>query len=142
MKPSLQSTIFAGIAGTIAMTIIMLLAPMMGLPRMNAAEMLSSMMGFPVALGWIAHFMIGILFALSYGYFFFGLARTRNRVIEGASFGVAVFVFAQIMMALMRVMRGGMPQPEGGMALMMLGSLVGHIMYGIPVALIAKPNNT
>jgi hypothetical protein len=31
-----------------------------------------------------------------------------------------------------------MPQPEGSMVLMMVGSIMGHAVYGIVVALLAK----
>jgi hypothetical protein len=33
---------------------------------------------------------------------------------------------------------GPMPPPEGGMITMMIGSIIGHVMFGIPVALIVK----
>jgi hypothetical protein len=42
------------------------------------------------------------------------------------------------MMAIMGAIMGGMPMPEDSMMPMMIGSLVGHIVYGIVVALIVK----
>ena len=49
----------------------------------------------------------------------------------------SVFIFAQIMMAIMGMM---MPKPpmEGGMMLMMIGSIMGHIVFGITVAIFVK----
>ena len=46
--------VLAGLAGTAAMTMLMLLAPKMGLPPMNIGAMLGSMMGGNVArAGWL-----------------------------------------------------------------------------------------
>ncbi|MHB1048732.1 MAG: DUF6789 family protein [Bacteroidota bacterium] len=140
MNTTVQRTILAGVAGTIVMSIIMFLAPMMGLPEMDAAAMLAGMMGAPIVIGWAAHFMIGIIFALGYTYIFLPRVKISNLAVKGALFGVAVFVAAQIAIAMMSAIMGPMPVPEGGMMLMMIGSIIGHIMYGIPVAMIAKPN--
>jgi len=139
MKISLQKTVLAGIAATAVMTIVMYLAPMMGLPEMNAAAMLSGMMGAPIIVGWVMHFMIGIIFALGYSFLFVSTVKIENSVVKGAVFGFAAFVVAQIAMLMMSLVMGPMPAPEGGMMPMMVGSIIGHIMYGIPVALIAKP---
>jgi len=35
------------------------------------------------------------------------------------------------MMAVMGAVMGGMPSPEGNMLLIMMGSIIGHIVYGI-----------
>ncbi|MBI2427327.1 MAG: hypothetical protein HYV29_00750 [Ignavibacteriales bacterium] len=139
MKPSLQNTILAGVAGTVLMTVVMFLAPMMGLPEMNAAAMLSMVTGFPIVIGWLMHFMIGVIFALGYTFLFITNVKIQNLFVKGATFGFAVFIFAQIAIAMMGAIMGGMPAPEDGMILMMIGSIIGHVMYGIPVALIAKP---
>lgn len=48
--------VVAGLVGTAVMTMIGLFAaPMMGIPRMNPAEMLAGAMGGNAVLGWIAH---------------------------------------------------------------------------------------
>ena len=73
MKPNLGRAVLAGIAGTTAMTMLLLLAPKMGMPPMNIGAMLGSVMGGNVVLGWIAHFMIGTALALGYA----GLFATR-----------------------------------------------------------------
>lgn len=138
MKPTLQNTVLAGMAGTIVMTIVTLLAPFMGLPKMSPPEMLSSMMGFPIIVGWAMHFMIGIIFAVSYSYLFVQFVKTPSLIVKGALFGIAVFIFAQIAMAGMGAVLGGMPKPEGSTALLIVGSAIGHIMFGVPVAFIAK----
>jgi len=70
MKVKLEKAVLAGLAGTAAMTALMLMAPMMGMPPMNIGAMLGSAMGGNVVLGWMAHFMIGAALALGYAALF------------------------------------------------------------------------
>ena len=49
----------AGIIGAAMMTVVGLYAaPLMGIPAMNPADMLTDQMGGNAVVGWIAHFMI------------------------------------------------------------------------------------
>ena len=77
MKTKIQKSVLGGLVGTAVMTLVIFLAPMMGMPKMNPAEMLSSMMGVPILIGWIMHFMTGIIFALGYVF----LLSNRHSVI-------------------------------------------------------------
>jgi len=136
MNNRIQQTIIGGLAATLVMTMIMFLAPMMGLPKMNTGQMLSMMLGVPIVVGWIMHFMIGIVFAFSYTLLFSNVvSKISNKILKGAIFGMAVFVFAQISMVSMVAMMGGMPPMEGSMFLLMLGSILGHVAYGVVVTL-------
>jgi uncharacterized membrane protein YagU involved in acid resistance len=139
MTKKIQQALIGGIAGTAVMTLVMFMAPMMGMPEMNPPAMLSMMMGFPIVVGWVMHFMIGIIFAFAYAFLFIDLLKKiKNNILKGAIFGFAVFMFAQVAMAVMGSMLGGMPEMEGNMVLMMIGSIIGHIIFGIVVALFFK----
>ena len=139
MLNKLRQSLIGGIIGTAVMTIVMMIAPMMGMPKMNAASMLSMMMGVPIEVGWLMHFMIGIIFAMAYAFFFIKVVKkVSSNVLKGAIFGIAVFIFAQIAIAIMGAMMGGMPPMEGSMMLMMIGSAIGHIFFGIVVAMFVK----
>ncbi|NDP20138.1 MAG: DUF1440 domain-containing protein [Paludibacter sp.] len=139
MNNRIQQSIIGGIVATLVMTIVMFLAPMMGLPKMNIGQMLSMLLGVPVFVGWIMHFMIGIIFALSYTFIFSKIvARINNKVLKGALFGLAVFVFAQIAIAIMGWLMGSMPPLEGSMSLIAIGSIIGHLFYGIVVTQFVK----
>ncbi len=134
MENQIKQSVFAGIAGTAVMTMVMFIAPFMGMPKMSPPDMLAGMMGLPLVMGWVMHFMIGIIFAAAYVYIFKKLLQNiQSKFLKGAIFGLAVFVFAQIMMAVMSA-----PSPEGSMIMLMMGSIIGHIIYGIVVALVAK----
>lgn len=139
MENQIKQSAFAGIAGTAVMTMVMFAAPFMGMPKMNPAAMLAEMMGLPMALGWIMHFMIGIVFAATYVYILRNrLQKMQSRFLEGAVFGFAVFVFAQIMMITMNALLPAIPSPEGSMILVLMGSIIGHMVYGIVVAFMVK----
>jgi len=124
----------AGIAGTAVMTMMTMVAPMMGMPEMNIPAMLAGFMGFPIVLGWGAHFMIGTTLALGYVYFFHSKLPGAPWL-KGAIYGLFPWLLAQIMVN--PVMGAGMfatntPTP----VLMVTGSLMGHLVYGAVVGVI------
>lgn len=133
MNTKIQKIVVAGIIATAIMTVVMMIAPMMGMPKMSPPKLLSGMMGVPIAAGWIMHFVIGIIFAWAYTYLCFLKYKIVNVWLRGAVYGVLAFLFAQIMMALLGMMMP-MPAMEGSMVLMAIGSLVGHIIFGMAVA--------
>ena len=142
MQHKITKSIIAGIIGTAVMTLFMMIAPMMGMPKMSAPNMLSGMLGVPIAVGWIMHFMIGTIFAFAYAFFFINvMKKVSSNILKGAIFGFTVFIFAQIMMAFMGMMMP-IPPMEGNMMLIILGSIMGHIVFGITVAIFVKEQVT
>ncbi len=141
MKVKIQQSFISGVVATIVMTIFMMLSPLMGMPEMDIAGKLSKMLGFSLAVGWIMHFMIGIIFAFLYVFFFLPvLHKTNSVMIKGLLFGIATFIVAQIMMQIMGTVFGEPPVPKGSMVLMIVGSVVGHLIFGIVVAFMVKGN--
>lgn len=132
MNTQIQKTILAGIIGTAIMTVVMMLASVVGMPKMSPPAMLAGMLSVSVVVGWVMHFVIGILFAFGYQYLNVLRQKVSNVWIRGAIFGVIAFLFAQIMMGIMGAMLP-MPKMEGSMVLTMVGSLLGHIVFGIAV---------
>lgn len=133
MNTKIQKTILAGIIGTAVMTIVMMVASMLGMPKMSPPKMLSEMSGMPIAIGWAMHFMIGIGFALFYTFLCVIKNKISNVFMKGAAFGIIAFIIAQVMMGIIgKIMP--MPKIEDSMILVMMGSLLGHIIFGIVVA--------
>jgi uncharacterized membrane protein YagU involved in acid resistance len=135
MRVNYLRAVGAGLAGTAAMTAVGIwAAPMMGIPRMNPAEMLAGQMGGNLALGWVAHLMIGSILALLYRL----LAADRLPGIpamRGAVYSLAPWLMAQVVVMPMM----GMPLFSGSMA-MAMGSLIGHLVYGVVIgAMIGDP---
>jgi len=140
MTSKIQQAIIGGIVATIVMTLIMFIAPMMGMPKMNPPKLLGAMMGFSVTIGWIMHFMIGIIFALLYAYIFLPLLKgIGNNTLRGGVFGIIVFILALVVMMMMVAVLGEKPPMQGSMAMIIMGAVIGHIIFGIIVGLFVKP---
>lgn len=138
MKSKIAQTITSGLLATGVMTVVGIMAPYMGLPKMNPAEMLAGMMDTSIVVGYLMHFMIGIIFAAGYVFIINPKIHIHSKLVKGLLFGFGVFVFAQIMLFVMsKVVE--MPMAESEMLLMMLGSMLGHLVFGVVVASIV-PN--
>ena len=87
MANKFQKSVLAGIIGTILMTIVTMIAPIMGMPKMSPPDMLAGMIGMPIVVGWVMHFMIGIIFAFAYTYLFAPKVKIGNIFLKGAVFG-------------------------------------------------------
>lgn len=138
MQSKLITILKSGFLATAIMTLFMLMAPLMGMPKMPIGEMLANFMHLPVALGWIAHFMVGTVLAAEY-VLFFGPAFRLNRFLSGALYSLIPFVLAQVMV--MPIMGAGFfssntPAP----VLMVMGSLLGHLVYGLALGFFANVN--
>ncbi len=130
MEHKWTRAIAAGLIGTLVMTAVGLwVAPLMGLPPTNPANLLAGAMGGNLLLGWAGHLMIGIVLALIYAVvapWLPGLPPVR-----GAIYALAPWLVA--MVAMMPMM--GMPA-FGGSAGPAISSLVGHLVYGAIVGAI------
>ncbi|TAK55078.1 MAG: DUF2938 family protein [Bacteroidetes bacterium] len=128
MQKNLFKAVIAGLVATFAMTLLMIMAPMMGMPEMNIGKMLGMFMGMPEFLGWAGHFMIGAILAIIYVYVFAQKLPGGN-VLRGVLFGFIPWLIAQLMMNPMMgagIFASNTPDPVA----MVMGSLMGHIVYG------------
>jgi hypothetical protein len=124
-KLNLGRALLAGIVGTAVMTMLMLAAPLMGMPRMSIGEMLGSFLHIGSAAGWAMHGVIGLVLAVIYAAWF-AARLPGGPVLRGASYGFGVFLVAQLVVTPM--MGGGVF--SGGQMAMIVGSLMGHLVYG------------
>lgn len=130
MKLDLGKAALGGLAGTVMMTGLMLMAPRMGMPPMNIGAMLGSVMGGNVALGWAAHFMIGVVLALGYAAFFASRLPGPSAV-RGGIYSLLPWLMAQVVVMPMM----GMGLFSGSM-IAAGGSLMGHLVYGLVLGLV------
>lgn len=127
MNIKIGRAVAAGIIGTLVMTAVGLwVAPLMGIPAMNPANMLAGAMGGSLVLGWAGHLMIGTVLALIYAAVAGWLPGAP--AVRGALYGIAPFLMAQIVVVPMM----GMPLFSGS-AVLAMGSLIGHLVYGAVV---------
>ena len=95
---NLKNGFLAGFIATAVLSVMMVAKGMMGLmPELDVAAMLAMMMGAPLLVGWLGHFMIGNLawgggFAVLYG-----MIPGGSAIIKGIVFGVAAWLGMMIM---------------------------------------------
>ena len=136
MNKKLTSVLKSGIIATAAMTLLMFMAPMMGMPEMPIGKMLAGFMHLPVALGWAMHFMIGIVLAAGYEFIFKSRLK-GNDAVKGLLYALIPFFMAQLLV--MPMMGAGLFSSNTPMPMMMvMGSLIGHLVYGIVLGIVAK----
>jgi uncharacterized membrane protein len=106
------------------MSILMLMAPKMGMPPMNIGEMLGSMMGGITALGWVAHFMMGLMLSILYA-LVFARRLPGPYPVRGMLFALLPWLMSQVVV--MPMMGSGF---FSGSMLAAAGSLMGHLIFG------------
>jgi hypothetical protein len=126
--PTFSRAILGGFLGTVAMSAMMyLVAPMMGI-HMDIAAMLGSLLGNHWTAGLMMHFVNGSL--IFPAVFVFALYRVLpgSPAVKGTIWGVALWLMAQVVV--MPMMGAGLLSNQMGGAMAAMGSLVGHLLYG------------
>jgi hypothetical protein len=143
---NIVGAIVAGVVGTAVISMVMAMAPRMGMPKMAIWEMLGSMFNKDGnnTLGWIAHFMMGAIFAIIY-------AALWSAGVGSISAGSGV-LFGAVHFLIVGLVMGGMPMLHAGIkagtvqapgvymlnvgVMGFMGGLIGHVIYGVVVALV------
>ena len=126
--------IAAGFAATVVLSMLMLAKGMMGLmPELNVIAMLSSMMNVAPVVGWVIHFMIGML-AWGLGFVaVFSILPGATDVTRGISFGVAAWFL--MMLVVMPMAGAGLFGLNMGMMAPAM-TLMLHAIYGAVLGLV------
>ncbi|MBI3958581.1 MAG: hypothetical protein HY328_07215 [Chloroflexi bacterium] len=139
--------IVAGLAGTIVMSMLMAVAPMMGMPKMDIVGILGSMFSKQgnTMIGWVMHLIMGIIFGLIYALLWNSGIGTAT-LVGGLIFGVVHWLVVGLMMGGVPMMHAGVKagtvkapgiymMNNGGM-MAFVGGLVGHAVFGLVVGLV------
>lgn len=125
---NLKSGFIAGFIATVVLSVLMVMKGVMGvMPELDVAAMLAGMIGAPVIVGWIAHFVIGTVawgggFAVLYDYI-----PGNSAVQKGIVFGIADWLGMMVLI---------MPMAGAGFFGLGLGvmapvmTLVLHVIFG------------
>jgi hypothetical protein len=134
--PTFARAAVGGFVGTVVMTAMMyLVAPMMGL-RMDIAAMLGSMLGGSWIAGMMMHVVNGsVIFPAVYVYALYA-HLPGSPAIRGTIWGVVLWFVAQTVV--MPMMGGGLFSSAMGGMMAAIGSLIGHILYGSLLGIIAS----
>jgi uncharacterized membrane protein YagU involved in acid resistance len=134
--PSLGRAVLGGFVGTVALTAMMyLVAPMMGL-HMDIAAMLGSMLGGSWTAGMMMHFINGsLIFPAIYAYALYNYLP-GSPALKGTAWGVVLWLVAQLLV--MPMMGAGVFSSAVGGMMAAAGSLVGHILYGSLLGVMAS----
>lgn len=137
VRVSFGRALLAGFLGWLALTLVMVMAPLMGVPPMSIPAMLGGMFGLnSVAFGWVAHLMIGLGLGLIYAYWvqphLGGAGWVRGLVYSLLPWLVMMVIVAP-MLPLVDPMVAAHPvglffADMGIMATM--GTLIAHLVYG------------
>lgn len=130
------AAVIAGLLGTAVMTLLMTMAPMMGMPKMDIMNMLGTMVteGENARLvGGLIHFVMGAIFGLIYAFLWSSVIGSPT-LVWGLVFGLVHGVITMVTMPMMMNMHPRPPKMEGGM-MTAVGQLLGHAVFGIVVAL-------
>ncbi|HUX25588.1 MAG TPA: DUF6789 family protein [Burkholderiales bacterium] len=120
--------VIAGFVATVVLSLLMVMKSAMGLmPELDVISMLSTMMGSGLAMGWIAHFMIGTVI---WGGLFALLAPSLpggSLWLKGVMFGVGAWLL--MMVAVMPMAGAGLFGMKFGMVAPVM-TLVLHVIFG------------
>ncbi len=123
----LTKAILAGLIGTVAMTLLVYVAPLMGIPMGGPWEMLAMSLKAPILVGWLLHFLIGVVLAVLYAGAFYAWLPGAPAV-RGLLYGIFPWLLA--MLVVVPMMGGPIFM---GAASKAFGSLIGHFGYGVVV---------
>jgi uncharacterized membrane protein YagU involved in acid resistance len=136
LHPTFARAALGGFVGTLAMTAMMyIVAPMMGL-RMDIAAMLGSRLGGSWTAGLMMHFVNGsVIFPAIYAYALYP-RLPGSPAVRGTVWGVALWLVAQTVV--MPMMGAGLFSSAMGGMMAAMGSLIGHILYGSLLGIVAS----
>jgi len=132
------SGMLAGLVATVVLSALMLAKAMMGLmPDVDVIAMLANQMGSGAALGWMAHFMIGIIgYGVAYALVFSNLPL-GGHAIRGLLLGIVGWLGMMVMlMPMMGAGLFGTLMPSGMMV--PVATLMLHAVFGIVLGLTFK----
>jgi uncharacterized membrane protein YagU involved in acid resistance len=126
------------------MVMVMVMAPKMGMPKMDIVAMLGTMFGRENRLlGWMMHAMMGIVFGFIYA-FLWAQGVGAATWSWGLAFGAAQWLIVGMIMGMIPIMHVGIRRGEvkapglwmtnnGGM-MAFGGGLFGHLVFGLVIA--------
>jgi uncharacterized membrane protein len=141
MDMDLVGAMIAGLAGTVAMSLLIYIGPFAGMPRMDLIDLLGSMFSgnrtAAFVLGILLHLAIGALSGIVYGTLW-SLGIIPPTWATGLLFGLGHWVVVSLMIPRILMMHPRNPTLERSMV-WVFGFLLAHLVFGIVTALVYAP---
>ncbi len=139
MKYNVANTVLAGIAGTAVITGMMLLLSALGMPDIEYGTMIAAFTHTSPVVGWIMHFIMGIVLAFLYVNFF------RDEIngpyaIRGLIYSVLPWGITLIMLFPMLGMTSISANSQSP-GIFIVSTMVAYLAYGFVMGAIAKPHH-
>ena len=134
--PTFARAALGGFVGTLVMSGMMyVVAPLMGL-HTDIAAMLGTMLGGSWTVGMMMHFVNGsVIFPAIYTYALYAYLP-GSPAIRGSIWGVVLWIIAQTVV--LPMIGAGLFSSAMGGGMAAMGSLIGHILYGSLLGVIAS----
>lgn len=141
------SAVIAGVVASLVFSLVLMMAPKMGMPKMGIVSLLGSMFSpqTNLVVGWMMHLMMGIVFALIYA-FLWSLGIGAPTWVGGLVFGAVQWLIVGLVMGMIPMMHAGIKSgavkapglwmTNNGGLMAFMGGLVGHMIFGIVIALV------
>jgi hypothetical protein len=118
----------AGLIAAAAMTVVMLMAPVLGIPAINLPRVLGWLIRAPLSVGMVLNFLLGMVMALLFAAFYSRWSAIPGWV-QGVLFGMALWFFLMIVAG--PLIGWGLfgtrtASPMGTL----LTSVLGHLVFG------------
>ncbi len=138
MENKFVSAVAGGIAGTAVITGMMLLLSFVGMPDINYGTMLAGFTQTSPLLGWVMHFIMGIVLAFIYVYFF------RDEIsfpyaMRGLIYSVLPWAITLIMLFPMMGLETGLSGKQSP-GIFILSTMIAYLAYGFVMGAIARPH--
>lgn len=143
-QANFSNAMLGGFFGTFVMTILLYLAPVVGIPKMDIAAMLGSLLGHGIPAtvsglwwaGMVWHFVNGtIIFSLIYAYFVYGWLPGENWL-RGMIWGLFLWIAMEVIV--MPITGSGVFSDHASYPLeRVFGSFAVHVIYGALLGAIA-----
>lgn len=132
----MKAGMISGFTATVVLSALMVIKGRMGLmPDVDVIAMLARQMGSSTVMGWLAHFMIGVIgYGIAYALVFSRLSL-GGHALRGLVLGIAGWL---VMMVMLMPMMGaglfGMQMPSGMMV--PVATLMLHVIFGAVLGLV------
>lgn len=137
----LMGAMIAGLAGTVTMSLVIYLGPVVGIPKIDLIDLLGSVFsGNKTAariLGTVLHLAIGAVSGIIYA-FLWSLGVFSPTWATGLFFGLGHWVMVSLMMPRILMMHPRSPTMERSLV-WVIGLLLAHLVFGIATALTYAP---